>query len=119
MSETREELEQALSRLEQDWLKERERWMVRMKDGKLVEPGIAHNPVRGVIGMVICVIIMALIAASPLPPYALFVPLIPFARFLFMLLAASGKGEALERTETAYLSERASVLRKLEALRNQ
>jgi hypothetical protein len=109
------QLEAELAALENQWLADQARFLKRGPDGGF-EPARPINVGRCILLMVFSVIVMALLAATSLPPFVSLLGLVPFAMGTFGLMVGSSKAEALERCRTAYETQRASILRKMEAV---
>lgn len=99
-------LEADLAALDREWQREREHYMVRGKDGKLHEPAAGAHLAPAILLMVGGTVIMAFVAASPLPTIAAYAGLPPFAWGTYRLLTGSVKSEGYERCLTAYESRR-------------
>jgi hypothetical protein len=108
-------LEAELAAVERQWDIDQERYLVKSPDGQFIERA-PTNVARCVALMVGSVIGMALLAATPLPPYVTLVGLVPFGIGTFRLMIGSSKAEALERCRTEYETRRGALLRKLHEL---
>lgn len=111
----RARLEAELAQVERQWETDRECHLVRGPDGQLVERS-PTNVAQCIALMVGSVVGMALLSATPLPPYVTLLGLLPFGFGTFRLMIGSSKAEALERCRTEYETRRASLLRKLHEL---
>ena len=113
--EERERLDAELIAVERQWRSDREHHLVRGADGELVERPPTNVP-RCIALMVGSVIAMAVLAATPLPPWVMFIGLVPFALGTYRLMIGSAKAEAFERCRTEYQTRKESLLRKLDEL---
>jgi hypothetical protein len=111
-------LEAELAAVERKWINDQERYLARAPDGSLVEPAPA-NMTRCIALMVGSVVGMALLSATPLPPYAGLVGLVPFAYGTFRLMIGSSKAESFERCRTEHETRRAALLRRLHELSDE
>jgi hypothetical protein len=115
MSEAvKNQIQADLASLESEWKADQSRYLVQRPDGAFDLPKPTNIP-RCILMMVTSVIAMAVLAATPLPPYVALIGLIPFGIGTFRLMVSSSKAEAFERCKTAYESRRAALMRKLAA----
>lgn len=111
----RARLEAELAAVERQWDADQALHMVKGPNGELV-PRPPTNVARCILLMVGSVIGMAFLAATPLPPWVMFIGLVPFAVGTFRLMIGSSKSEAFERCRTEYETRRTALLRKLHEL---
>ncbi len=111
-------LEAELAAVERQWESDQERFMVRAPNGRLVERP-PTNVKNCIILMVGSVVGMALVSASPLPPWVSLIGLVPFAIGTFRLMIGSSKAESFERCRTEYETRRGALLRKLHELSDE
>jgi hypothetical protein len=111
----RARLEAELAAVERQWETDQDRFMIRGADGQRQERAPTSVP-RCIALMVGSVIGMALLSATPLPPYVALVGLVPFALGTFRLMISSAKAESFERCRTEYETRRTALLRKLHEL---
>jgi hypothetical protein len=116
MPEPTDSIDARLAALEAEWQQERARYLTRDKDGQLREATGGPNIPRVIALIVGSVVVMALLAASPLPSFLGFLGLIPFAFGTFQLMVGSSKAEAYERGQTAYESRKAALERERAAV---
>ena len=111
-------LEAELASVERQWESDCERFMVRTPDGRLVErpPTNVKNCIVLMVGSVVG---MALLSATPLPPWVTLLGLVPFGVGTFRLMIGSSKAESFERCRTEYETRRGALLRKLHELSDE
>ena len=115
--DTAAQLEAELARMDAEWHRKRETFLVRGKDGTLGEPTGA-NLIPRVVVMIGSVVVMAFLSATSLPAILPYLCLVPFSVATFQLLSGAGKSDAFDRARSAYEGERSAVVRKLERTTN-